>query len=525
MGMLLSELETRPGALRKLIDDQQGPKVSCGVLTMLADSGELARKQAFEQRLLVLRQRHVLLLRMYVSSFYATETIRAGILQHVDTLKNLLKMTTDAIAVAYNVPPSRSLRGIPDEQQRAFLAVYRDAEIDLHAEQWNRHAFALNVVHVIPRWERGRLTLTQVLPHNADVVFDDGETEPSILVWGTRAYGATYIAADAEQYQWLDSNYRVMHRESHNLGMVPWVPWRWEAAPEDDYWNRGAGQDLLDGTLKIARVYAQMNWVRKTHASKLLHIHTSENTDVSPNQVLQGEAPFTTEGGTASLTAIDTTVATDDFQKEMREIAESVLEAYGLPANAVDFNTDSTKDAANVFGPAVNRLHDALVKIRNKQVKMFERAELQLAVRINALLRQAGQSTLTDEQIREAFRVKHAPLSSSDPGAVKAKMEAAKAQMELGQTDPYLVYQQDNPECTEAESIEAVDRHVENRARYYQNYVSSTMSTDPANDLRTAAQLHGAIGGMVSGESRRSAGDNADPGHDANHDTQDETPS
>jgi hypothetical protein len=498
--LLLSDLENVPGALRKLIDDQQGPRVQCGsAMSLLADGSEMARKLAFEQRLLVLRQRHVLLLRLYVARFYATPSIRDGILQHIDTLKNLLKMTTDAIAVAYTVPPSRSLRDIPDEQQRAFLEAYREGDVDLHAEQWNRYAFALNVVHVVPRWENGELTFTTVLPHNADVVFDPaGEREPSILVWGTRSHGASYIAADSEQFQWLDSEYRVLYREPHNLGMRPWVAWRWEAAPEDDYWNRGAGQDLLDGTLKVARIYAQMNWVRKTHSKKLLHIHTGEATSVAENQQLQAEAPFATEGNdAATLTVHDVIVATDEFQKEMREVAESVLEAYGLPGNAIDFNTESTK------------LHEALVKIRNKQVKMFERAELQLALRVNVLLRQAGRSTLTDAQIKQAFRIKHAPLSSTDPGFMKARMEAAKAQMELGQTDPYLIYQQDNPECTEQEARENVGQHVENRAEFYRTWVEHNMPLDPANDLRTAAQLNGAIGGTLSGESRRSESDDA----------------
>lgn len=514
--------------LRKLVADQQGPQITTAADIMAGSAlpleGEFARKVAFEQRLLVLRSRHLMLLRQYVARFYKTQAIQEGILAHVDTLKNLLKMTTQAVAVGYNVQPSRSLRDVDENQQRIFLDAYRDGEVDLLAEQWNRYAFALNVVHVIPRWVNGALRMDTILPHNTDALTDDdgGERDPSILIWRCKAHGATYVAADAEQYQWLDSQYNVMHREPHGLGMVPWVAFRWEAAPEGDYWDRGRGQDLLDGTLKVSRIYAQMCWVRKSNSKNLLHIHTGEAVAVSENQTLQGETPFTTEGqGAARLAVADTIVACDEFLKELREVTESVLEAYGLPSNLVDFSTESTRDAANVFGPAGNRLHDALAKLRDQQVKSFERAEYQLAIRIAHLLRAAGVGfTLTDAAVRLAFRIKFAPLSAADPTRTKQRMEAAKAQIELGQTSPYELYQQDNPECTLEEARECVNRNVKDRASFYAEWIEHGVPADPSNDLRTAQQLNGAMGGIMSGESRSQSSESGSS--ESTMDTQDE---
>jgi hypothetical protein len=189
-----------------------------------------------------------------------------------------------------------------------------------------------------------------------------------------------------------------------------------------------------------------------------------------------------------------------DFMAEMAEIVETVLEEYGLPATTVDFNQRGSEDATNTHGPAQVRQHDALAKVRARQVKQFEHAEQELAYRLAVLLRQRGALSVDADAVRRAFRVQFAPLSFADHPKVKA--ESAKLAIELGQTNVYEIYQADHPGLTEDEARDAVLHNIEVRSEFVQLLINHNVSVDPATDGKTLAQVNGMVGGVKSGESR-----------------------
>lgn len=457
----------------------------------------LTRKAQARARLLVDAQRHRPLIEAHIYRAYDTPTIRAEIVRHVDVLKNLQRQVTSRVAVAYQQPPARSLRGVPEDEEGKFLRAYREAKTDVLAEKWGRYAFFLSVVHVLPRYENGKLVWVTVTPDKADVLFDPNEDEPSILVYETCAHGAVYVAVDSERWWWISDRFEVLHEEEHGMGMCPWVAIRWQDAPEMDYWDRGSGQDLLDGTLEIGRVYAHARWVRKNWSKKLLTLHTGENVSIPENQNLGANQPVTFEGsGVAELTVHDVSVPIEGFTQEMAEITSSVLEQYGL--------TVEDRSAKS----------EALVKIRAQQIKHFERAELELAVRAAAILRANGALSLTADQVRDSFRVLFAaPRDADHP---KDRMETAKAKMALGQTDPYELYVQEHPGTTREEARDYVLEHVRARAEFYETWVENNMSLDPEDDLKTMAALNGKLGGMVSGVVRSETANKADEEKESN---------
>lgn len=477
-----------PDGLRRALDEQR------------KQDDSTARKQEAMERVLIDEQRHKHLIRAHICRHYKNLEIRNDILIHVDGLKNLLRQVSDQVAVAYDRAPSRSLRGVDSETERKFLAAYREAEADVVFGQVNRQCFYLGVVFVLPRIEDGRLTLTTVTPDIADVLFDPaGAREPAILVYESHSHGARHVAVDAERWWWLDKDWQIVAEEEHGLGQVPWVEWRWRPRPRGDYWDRGQGSELQDGTLEIGRIWAHTKWVRKHNSKKLAHIHAGENVAIPEGQNASANQPMFTRGeGEAEITVHDLIVPVGEFIAEMRELTESVLESYGLPVNLVDFSTASTQDAANAFTPAGVNKQAALDRVRSKSIASFDASEGKLAIRIAALLRSVGRLSLTEEQVRESFRCRYAQLTWADHP--KERMGTAKAQMELGQTDPYELYCAENPGVTYAEAVEYVDAHVEARAKFYQHYVQSGLPLDPADDLKTPAQLAGKLGGMTRAE-------------------------
>lgn len=489
--LLLSKLGAQ--GLRKMLEDQQRAEPfgedTGGLAGQVRQRSALSRKGMAAAKLLVDRQRHRHLLEAHVYSFYESQNVREGIAKHVDVLKNLQRMVTNRIALCYHRPPSRRISTVSDKQASLFNRAYLEARTDLCAERWNRYALFLGVVHVLPRYENGRLRWITVTPDHSDVLFDPvGEEEPSILVYESQSHGAKWIAVDAERWWWIDKDWRVLIDEEHFLGMRPWVPIRWQEPPEADYWDQGHAEDLYQGTLELARVYAHARWIRKHWAKKLTTVHTGDNVNTPANQNMSANDPVVFEGsGQVSIEVHDMEVSMEHFQAEMREIVESVLEQYGLPAEVVDF--DASK-------PSPDRLikHDALAKIRDQQVKQFERFELELALRANAILRRHGRTAITDEQLQDGFRVRFARMTFADHP--KDRMATYHEQLKLGLTNPYEIFMLENPGTTFDEALEEVDENVELRAKFYEQWIANNMNLDPADDLRTAAQLNGKVGGQ-----------------------------
>lgn len=483
-GLKAKLMETRreesAGEWDVAVDDRAGKVDVAGVHR---GGNSLSRKAQARARLMVDAQRHRPLLEAHVYRAYDSPLVRGEVARHLDVLKNLQRQVTSRVAVAYQQPPARSLRGVSEGEEGKFLRAYREAKTDVLAEKWGRYAFFLSVVHVIPRYERGKLVWVTVTPDKADVIFDPNEDEPSILVYETHALGAVYVAVDSERWWWISDTFEVLHEEEHGMGMRPWVEFRFQDPPELDYWDRGAGQDLFDGTLEIGRVYAHARWVRKNWSKKLLTIHAGENVNVPEGQNIGANQPVMSRGsGAMDFQIHDVSVPIKDFEDEMAVITASVLEQYGL--------TTEDRSAKS----------EALVKIRAQQIKHFERAELELAVRATAILKANGALSLTPDQVRDSFRVLFAAPRDADHA--KDRMETAKAKMALGQTDPYEVYVQEHPGTTREEARDYVREHVTARAEFFQVWTEHNMPLDPADDLKTMAEFNGKLGGLMSGESR-----------------------
>jgi hypothetical protein len=350
----------------------------------------------------------------------------------------------------------------------------------------------LNVVHVLPRYELDGLTWVTVLPHAADVVWDPaGEQRPSILIYDTTSRGAARVAIDGEQWWWLSDSWELIASEPHGMGPRPWAEFRTKSPPQDDYWDRGEGQSLVDGTLELGRISAHMAWARKIHSKNAAFVVVGSTDELPPGQVLNGEDMLFARGDNIQLGTLDMILPVGDFRDEINEVIEDVSEHEGVPMSIVAM--DAGSGGKYEITPAA---YEALAKVRNRQIKHLEMAELRLARSASAELRRVGQpDSVSDEAIRDGFRVRYARLTYADHPS--QRVATAKEQFRVGASDPYEFYQDENPGLTRAEAKTEVDAHVEAWAEFNDVVASRNISLSGDGGLSTLPEKQGMIGGLT----------------------------
>jgi hypothetical protein len=449
----------------------------------------LTRKAQAQARLLVDAQRHKPLIEAHICRLYEDPTIRGEILRHVSTVSNLQRKVTGRVAICYLQPPSRTIRGVDPARERAFFDAYRAAKTDRLCERWNRQAFFLSVVHVLPRFENGKFRWVSLTPDQCDVLFDVAEEDPSVLIYSSEAHGGQWIAVDSERWQWLDKSYNVLHEEEHGMGMVPWVTFRVQEAPAGDYWDRGSGSDLFEATIEVGRVHAHAKWVRQHNSKKLTTIAVGVNSIIPANQNLSSNHPVEASGS-LDVQVLDTIVPIDGFLAELGAVSDDLLSSYGL-----------VPEDGNPNNKAVNT--EALIKLRNQQIKFFDDAEMEMAVRAAAVLRLHGVVSISEEEVRKYFKCRFVGMLDAD--SPQARVKTLQDKMAVGHDDPYAAYIAENPGVSREEAREYVLEHVRNRAEFYSEWAKANMPADPADDVKIAAQINGKAGGQISGEVRAQA--------------------
>lgn len=479
-------LATYPGglpAIRKKLEADRAP------------GQQLDEKQReFARRALVDANAHLKLIVERVLKVYETPEIQEQLIRHVQTTRNVLRHVVDALSIAYNTAPSRKIRGASEEQADAFAAAYRDGAVDERLEQASRIATHSNVAHVLVRWESEGPRLIVLGPHQCDLLWSpDGRDEhPSIMVYATQSMGAKNVIVDSERWVWVDENWRVMHEETHGLGMVPWVAWRCRA-PVRDYWDAELGRDLAECTIDVERMAAHMRFVRTHRAQKALVFTMGPNDAMPPAQSVNSESVVLQGSVRMGLTTVDHEVAPDNFLRDISESIRSTYAAHGIRSSGETALVDP--DEA-----------DRLGKRRAQQLGYYARAELDLARRLAKLITAHGGVAIDDDLVREGFRVRFAPYVPADEP--QAQVATAKEQQRMGASDPVAFYLTLHPELSEAQAWEEIEESVEVTAKFTDMVTTRGLALGDGGTLQTLQQAAGRIGGQTSGVVRMEARDN-----------------
>jgi hypothetical protein len=469
--------------------------ITAPIPSALGIGGAITRKTDAARRLLIDNELHLQLIKDEIWRLYETEEGRRAVCEYARVTRNVLKTVADRLAVAYERPPNRKMgKGGTKAMAQAWReAVIDAARYDLQAERWARYAFLVNVVHVIPKVIDGELLYEAIMPHAADVIFDLGERDPSILVYLSEGDGFCRVAVDNERFWYLDKNWTVVDEFAHGytLNGKPMQPWtEWRVAPRldtEDYWQRGHGRQLVDATLAVGVTAARMSYVRKNGSAKQSVLSAPQiDKDVPPGQVLSPERPLMFRQGVFEVH--DLTVSVDDFIAEMDDEWEAIAEAYGVHRGVVD-KSKSTDPFAD---------HTAIARVRDQMIPHLRRADLETSRKTAVVMRADGHpltGKLPPERVRKALTVEFQAMSfQANP---TDRWDSYVGELSLGLTDHVALRQREHPEESADVAEAAVLASIEKRNKFSNLLAQHNLPADASQDSNNLAQLQGRLGGMA----------------------------
>ena len=479
------------------------------------------RRADAQARLKIDREDFRDLIEARIDQVYDVAAIRAKVKRFVTTAINPLQMIADRIAVAYRVPPTRSIRD-EAEASETWAKLMRETKIATRAKQWGRYAFLTNVCHVIP-WpvvkpgEPVQIRYVTVTADVSDVASSDDPEVPEVLWYDVQgAPGmpqARTVFVDAEAWSFLDGEGKLIDAMPHDLGVAPFSTFRVRPMPHGDYWDRYRGRRLIDATLDVSRVVAAMGYVRKDQNKKLMSMFSDRlDENVPSEQALQPEHPIVATAAPADIgfQIHDLTTQTGPFADEINFHLEALADSFGVPLFVLD------PSAGNGQGMSLEqsaRAFSALSELRDQQVEMLREAETDLAYKTALVADKFGHPLSVDpELVRTNYDVRFAPLTFiTHP---RERMAYYVEAIGLGLLDQAAAYQHEHPELTIEEAEVRVMEHAERRARINDFQAARNMPTDPSQDGDSLAAQQGREGGRPTGSGNNDDEPDSPPGED-----------
>lgn len=472
------------------------------------DANVRARKMAAEQRLLILQGQWKNLAISHASRLYKSEGARREIVKRIKTTTNVLGQLCAQVCVAYEREPLRRIVGANERTSSAFAKVLREGKIGIRGKEWERKAFGLNVVVVVPIVRRGRLDYMTLLPHCFEVIADPGDPmgDPAALVVeladpsDRSERRLKYAVLDAEAWRYYDERSRPIQRpDYHGAGIFPGTTFRL-SDPVDDWYDQFRGDGWVDATLEVAHLRARMDWVRFMH-DRYREMLMTEDAEKLTMQVVSSEVPseIPIPPEAVRWQVEDMDVSIENFRAHIRDHIEAAAESVGIPVSAVDVS--SLIESVTPLGHLLS--HKATEKVRADHVAHLEVAERDLHWK-TALVMRGMKHPLADalppEQVRSGFDIEYIPSPFVQDPEVQLKVD--KAEVDQGLTSTYRVYQRRHPGMTFEEAVDQVNKIAEEEAELDKRYIEHGLPRD--SELRGASreQLLGTIGGQRSGQVR-----------------------
>tara|TARA_Y100000310_G_scaffold339617_1_gene432843 strand:- start:4271 stop:5779 length:1509 start_codon:yes stop_codon:yes gene_type:complete len=438
-----------------------------------------------------------------IDRVFRQERTKVEVRKYKSKARNLARRAVNAGAVAYTQPPRRTLQGVGKGGNKALIDVLDEACIDTQAEQWERLAFGMGVVHVVPavrkldRWPTKRLVFDMILPHNAEAIFADDDPEhPAILVYGIEQGVERYCALDSERWAYYDEHFNEVRSVEHGLGRMPAVQFRVRTRPHGDYWDQATGDMLSRATIEVATINAHYRVVRKNSNSKLASFF-SDMLDDGSEDTISTEQPIAraVEPGEASFQVHDYETLPDSFIKEMREIGEQVAESIGLPASRMDYQNEGAP-----YSPGE---HAALAKLRTGSIKHLSRAERELVWTAVQMMHKFGHplaSKLNPEKVWKTYAADWGALTYVDDPL--KMLQVSNELVKMAQSDPVTEYMKTHPNLTREEARAAVQMHIEERGMVTEfqakHGIDNNPTAEPKDDRDSKSQQEGRVGGQAS---------------------------
>jgi hypothetical protein len=418
---------------------------------------------------------------------------------------NLLRAVTDAVCVAYGRGCRRELVGVGEAAASAFAAVVSESGIERKAASLNAQAY-LGPVAVSPYLDnRARLALDMISSERYTAALE-GEHVTEAL-WSV---GSAFVALDASGWTYWDKEGERTGFVPHAAGVAPVVHVTAVDASHDP-WLTTRGDGLCDATLDVAALVATMHHARQVASTKQLVVIGPVDKLVGGQILGHPTAPifFNADKNEIHTEIHDRTVEARPWLETISAVIAMAVSAEGLPPGSVT-GVASNADWGNL---AINIEGSRLGAIRDKQVPHLKHAEMQLWPLVVDVIRGSvhrfARVLPPGDEVREALAVEFPDLSTAKD--LKDRLAAFEAGLPHGLTSAVEFMMASRPELSRVEAQRIIDGNLETYAQRNEFLASRNAPADASKTGATLAELQGAVGGVASGEARRTTQENPTP--------------
>jgi hypothetical protein len=459
-----------------------------------------------------------------------SDKVRSALMARVKRSSNVLLKILRKVALAYKVPPTRSIQGASDEAMKAFARiVLEDGGLLTMPQRWERLVWAMNVVITVPVVYAAnnafgrRLGFEVLLPSNTEVVTpeDSPTARPiasvtAIVERGQHSIGVPqkWVVLDHQAWSTYDSEGNLQGRVEHRAGVWPGVEWRRDHGA--DWWCSEKGEGVVEACLEVSHIGARLDWIRQGQDHKRELLITEELANV-PNQVAGTDGPVEVpiDPNNLRYEVHDAIVTVDQHLAHIQLHARDGAEALGIDADLLDF-------AAGPEGiePLVAaQKHDDLMALRTATTVHFKKAEKELAWKTWLVLQGSGHpaaSLLRPSQLADDYEATWSELDFVDHP--ETRLRVLEGEVNLGLKSTVDAYMAQHPGMTREQAKKEIRRIDEEEAERAEFLATRNIPRLVRDRRSNVAELQGRIGGMTGGEARREERDDTDRGSERSND-------
>lgn len=411
----------------------------------------------------------------------------------VDNVANLGLDVADRVCTVWNAQPMRVIKN-DESATKEVNRLFAEMGFARFSKEWNRQAWFLGPIVVIPTPKAHGMVYETLLPHQYEAVRDPENPfgDPLAVTWQTGKGRFVYLDSRAWHYYRAESGRVTLENTvKHNLGRFPGAHLRFsQSCSAPWHGNAREHQRLVDATLKIADLEARLGFVRKSQSFSLLTMIGNlagipDRQLKTPEGALVGDTGENSSPELTQIQSLPNDTSPVNFADHMKLVTNHIARAY---------DGHLSDDGSVVY------TDDQLNAIRNEQITFAVEFEGRLLSKKLDMARSmphyADRSLLPGEQARKAYSVKFPPLAVSyqDPDQRRKQDDW---EMSKGLTDFAKLAMRRHPGMTYDEAREFVMANVKAQIPIIELITRRDLSMQPPSTtvgLKTAAQQYGAQG-------------------------------
>lgn len=441
---------------------------------------------------------------------YDKET-RDALMRFASVSLNVAMDITNQVCAVWRHGARRQVVGASDDQNDALRRLLVEAQIDTWVTIWNRLAFLVGPIVVVPVMRAGRMRTDILRPDWSDHFLDpdDPMGTPIASAWPNSPVSpidrVSQIVLDVDGWSYYATGQTgPIAVEPHGIGEYPGATLR--MSHPIDSWYGEQNDRIVEVTVDVGVVFSSLQLVRKAQNHKLISL-IGNVRNVAGQQKIdpEGSVIVDTGGqgtGVVHMNVHDFETSPDAFIKHIRFLKDEAIESFGIPGYAVTYDSEAGTDS----GERLRITQDGLTEIREQQIPFAREFEHELVRKMVAFAissgHRLGPSLPSAEAVRDGYRVQFPQVAKifNDP---TVEMAYVDWQIAKGLTSRKEQFRIRNSEITDEKQVDTLwHQYMDEESEWNDAMAARHMSpgADPSergnNDNETAAQIDGRQGGL-----------------------------